>query len=121
MPKTLAAVLLILVAACAPTRSAAPPLSEEESAEVVVLRVENLAFNDATLHAISPGGRIRLGRVRGRGQETFRIRWSVPRDLRVEIDLLAGGRYTTPGVPVSPGERLELIIEEPLSRSFIRR
>ncbi len=123
MRKTaLAALLLMLMAGCAPSRSSVPPLtSSGESGQAITLRVENMGFNDVTLYAITTGSRDRIGRVGGRGRETFRIPFSVPRDFRVRIDVLAGGNYTTPGIPVTPGDIVELTVEEPLNRSYLRK
>jgi len=87
----------------------------------VSLRVDNLDVNEATLHAITDGQRDLIGRVAGKGQDSFVLEWRQVRDLRIEIDLLAGDRFTTRGLTVSPGDNLALIIQVPVNRSFLRR
>ena len=46
----------------------------------------------------------------GKGDETFRLTWSFPQPLSIEIDLLAGGRCVTPELQVDPGDIIELQI-----------
>ncbi|MDX1449945.1 MAG: hypothetical protein R3246_12875 [Acidimicrobiia bacterium] len=115
------AVCLVLVG-CS-TRSATPSPFDTDVAATgrIQLQVENMDFNDATLHAVTDGGRERIGTVSGKGQDTFTIEWPFTRDLRVEINLLASDRYTTPRLTVSPGERVRLRITTPLNRSFLIR
>ena len=82
----------------------------------LTLHVDNANFYDATLYAldgVGGGYRVRLGRVVGHQQETFQFRWA-PLDLRIEIDLLAVGKYVTHSLPVSEGDQLELRIEPDL-------
>ncbi len=119
---------LIVAAVCATlvgcASSSAPPSPFDPgaaSANRIRLEVENMDFNDATLHAITDGGRERLGTVSGKGQGNFDIEWPFTRDLRIEINLLASDRYTTPRLTVSPGERVRLRIQTPLNRSFLIR
>ena len=83
--------------------------------------VDNLNFADATLLALHEGGRIRLGRVGGKSEGTFSLAWPGVRDLRIQIDLLAGDHFTTPPISVSPGDRVSLIVETVLSRSMLTR
>ncbi len=87
----------------------------------VNLRVDNLDFNEATLHARSDGKRDLVGRVPGKAQGSFVLDWREVRDLQIEIDILAGNRFTTRRLTVSPGDQLTLIIQVPVSRSFLRR
>ena len=93
----------------------------QRGATRVSLRVDNLDFNEATLHAITDGQRELIGRVAGKAQDSFVLEWQQVRDLRIEIDLLAGDRFTTRGLTVSPGDNLALIIQVPVNRSFLRR
>lgn len=87
----------------------------------VLLRAENLSFNDATLHALGPRGRTRIGTISGKASQTLSIPWTGFGDLRIEIDLLAGGSYTTSGVSVYPGDQVYLLIQENVRYSTLRR
>jgi len=87
----------------------------------IEIRVENLNFNDATLHALADGTRLRMGRVSGKSNASFRVDWPFVRDLSIEISLLASSDYTTRRITVSPGESVRLMIQTPVNRSFIVR
>jgi len=81
---------------------------------ILTLHVENQNFYDATLYALSRGGdRQRLGVVGGNNQATFTFRW-LQDELRVIIQLLAGGSTATESMLVSPGDSLNLIIQPDL-------
>lgn len=81
---------------------------------VLTLRVENQNFYDATVYALSDGGeRQRLGRVTGLSHGTFTFRW-LHDELRVIIQLLAGGSAVTQPVLVNPGDSLNLVIQPDL-------
>ncbi len=109
------------VTGCAGFRTAPNPFEEPASAQrTVTIEVENHNFNDATLRAIARMER-RLGVVTGNGRETFTIPWTTVDDLQIRIDLLAGSRFTTNRVTVSPGESVFLTIQNPLYRSLLRR
>jgi len=75
----------------------------------IALKVRNENFHDATIYALRPGQRERLGWISGYGKNTFAFRWPAG-DLRLEIDLLANGRYYTEVMDVSEGDQLELTI-----------
>jgi hypothetical protein len=91
-------------------------LDDELRTRELTLVVKNDNFYDATLYALGDSGyRRRLGTVNGNQQGTFRFRWP-PTDLRVEIDLLSVGSYTTHALPVDEGDELELRIEPDLHR-----
>ena len=94
----------------------APGMQEE-----ITLSVENYNFNDVTLYALAAGIRERVGRVRGSGRETFTFRW--PRQsLQMEVVFLSGGRMVTETMPVVPGDRLDLIVEQVAGdRAVLRR
>ena len=81
---------------------------------IVTLRVENQNYYDATVYALSEGGeRQRVGRVTGLTHDTFTFRW--PHDeLRIIIQLLAGGSAVTEPVLVNPGDSLNLVIQPDL-------
>lgn len=101
-------------------RQSVAPLTPRERGTLTI-RVENLQFNDVTLHALAAGSRIRLGTVAGKGVGRFTIPWTTLTELRFEIDLLAGPSFTTRYISVNPGEVVEVVVQEPLERTIIRR
>ncbi len=117
----IAAACAVLVGCSSTSRPPSPFDAGSANAGRIQLQVDNMDFNDATLHAITDGGRERLGTVSGKGQGNFTIDWPFTRDLRIEINLLASDRYTTPRLTVNPGERVRLRIQTPLNRSFLIR
>jgi hypothetical protein len=79
-------------------------------ADQVRLIVINNDFNDATLFAIGPGERRRLGVVTGKSEANYMIPWRYVAPLQIEISVLAAGSCTTETLQVEPGEVLELQI-----------
>jgi hypothetical protein len=75
----------------------------ERQGNQFVLQVENQNFADARLYARWNGDRRRIGVVRGNQTEHFTLNWD-SRQLRVEVDLLAGGSLVSPGILVSRGD-----------------
>jgi hypothetical protein len=88
-----------------------PFAAAEDGPQTISIHVQNLNFNDATLWAISPGGRQRLGIVGGKNDAVYRISWNTPQTLQLEIDVLAGSRCTTEPLQVDPGDSLDLQIQ----------
>jgi len=80
----------------------------------------NNNFNEATIRALYNSER-RLGVVPGNGRADFSLQWPSINDLRIRIDVLAGDRFVTNRVSVSPGETVYLMIENPVRRSWLRR
>ncbi len=121
MRLAVALILPVLLAGCSATR--ADPMGGRmgSGSASIQLRVTNLGFNDATLTAITTGNRVRLGVVPGKTNQSFTIPWVALQELRVQISVLAGGNHTTPSVTVNPGERVELLIQENLRSSQLRR
>lgn len=122
-----AAIVLLLAAvaagavACAPLGQGENPFGEGgEGARSIRIEVQNLNFNDATLHAVSSGNRYRMGTVSGKSSATFEVPWESQASLRIEIDLLAGPDHTTRPVTVSPRERVQLFIQPDLQRSYVQ-
>ena len=99
-------------------RSTFPGDSQERS---VRFYVTNLNFMDATLWAVTPGTRSKLGIVSGKKEAVFTLPWDFSTDLRIEIDMLAGSRCVTEVLPVDPGDDIELIIDADMSRSPLCR
>ena len=131
-PASRAAVLLVHLgvaaamagaAACAAPSSSGNPFEGGAAGSASALRIEvrNLHFNDATLHAVSSGSRYRLGTVSGKSDATYEVPWQGQQSVRIEIDLLAGDRFTTRPVSVTPGDRVELYIQPELRRSYLQR
>lgn len=87
----------------------------------VAIRVENANRSDVQVRVVAAGTRHDLGTIGGRSFRQTSIPWSSSGDLRFEINPIAGRRFTTRGVHVNPGDRVELIVVEPLQRSFVRR
>ncbi len=87
---------------------------EPRPAPILTLHVENQNFYDATLYALARSGeRQRLGVVTGNSQATFSFRW-LQDEVRVVIQLLAGGSTATEPILVNPGDSLNLIISPDL-------
>jgi len=116
-------VALTLAAGCASDPTPPNPFRGEvpQSERTIQVFVENLDFNDATLHAVADGGRIRMGTVNGKQHSTFTVTWPYVRDLSVHISQLAGDDFTTRRLTVSPGETVRLFIQRPVQRSYLIR
>jgi hypothetical protein len=113
-------VIVLLAAACGPSRDIRGNPFQPRSERDLTIVVENRNFNDATLHAVSMGDRVRLGIVGGQSTETYQIRWTALKDLHFEISLLAGGSHTTRSITARPGDRVGLRIESNLGQSTVR-
>ena len=86
-----------------------PFLGQDET--TIRIEIDNRIFGDATVHAIWPGQRRRLGTVTGATTATFRIEWVRSVLLRFEIDLLAGPECGTPEIWADPGDIIVLNID----------
>lgn len=87
----------------------------------LMVQVVNRNFNDATVWAVSGARRDRLGITPSNSNASYTVNWSGVRELRAEIDLVGGGRFTTPPITASSGDRVTLIIESRLTSSYLRR
>lgn len=116
------AALLVLLAGCTGARERTNPFESSGGGGSGSINVNavNANFNEATIRALYRGER-RLGIVPGNGQASFTLPWPATDDLRIHIDLLAGDRFTTHRIAVSPGETIDLRIENPVHRSWLRR
>ena len=103
---------LLVVTGCASSGNAFDGSPGEGTIEIQIL---NRNFNDATVHAIRGGERLRLGIVIGKTSNTLRLEWPSARLLRLEIDLLAGRSCVTRELFVDPGEAIYLEIQPVLS------
>jgi hypothetical protein len=86
------------------------PFDERRQATQVRIVVINHDFNDATLYAVGPGERRRLGVVTGKTEENYLIPWRMVGPLHIEINVLTSGSCNTETLQVEPGETLELQI-----------
>lgn len=99
---------IALMAGCA-TRSDAPsPFDERRvggaaaSEDPIRIDVQNLNFNDVTVWAMRGSQRIRLGRVTGKTDQTFRISWNVAVPISFNIDVTGGRSCQTGQLGVEP-------------------
>jgi len=106
--RRLASLLAVLVAGCASASGGESPFTEREMQ--IRLHVLNLNWADARLYAHRSSQRVPLGTVAGKGEETFTLDWPMSFPLRVEFDLLAGGRCITRELSVDPGDMIDLQI-----------
>ncbi len=86
---------------CARTRRA--PLTERDDTTINI-QIENRAFENATVHVIWRGRRLRLGTVIGHTTADYRVEWENSALLRFEIDLLAGPSCNTEQIWADPGD-----------------
>ena len=100
------AVLAVVLAGASLGCGAARPESPFGSgaAERLDIEVLNHSFLDATLYAVWPGKRIRLGSVVGTRSASFRLAWDGTELLQIEIDQLAGSSCITGQIMAVPGE-----------------
>lgn len=83
----------------------APAGSREREGSIQV-RVENLNFGDATIHALRGGERIRLGQVTGKSEKSFTVRWNFSVPLEFQVDLIGGEACGIQPMTVDPGDRI---------------
>ena len=108
------AVLAVVLAGtsfgCGATSS--PRIAPEDAR--IDIEVINHGFRDATLYALWVGRRVRLGTVAGTRTANFMLPWDISLELRIEIDLLAGGGCTTRPIWADPGDIIVLEIQSRL-------
>ncbi len=122
MVRWVAVASMCLALGCASTDPPNPFRGEVSTRDQTIeIFVENLDFNDATLHVLADGARQRLGTVAGKGEQRFTVSWTFVRDLSIQISLLAANEFTTPRLSVNPGEQVRLVIQRPLNRSYLIR
>jgi hypothetical protein len=110
--------LLLFTGACA---AAGSPKAIDIEAETIQVRVDNRNFNDARIIAVTDGGERRLGIVPGKTERNLTLPWQRWGMIRLRVQLLAGGTFTTVGLETGPGEFLELTIGANLNGTTIRR
>jgi hypothetical protein len=115
------AALCALTACTGMGSSAGDPLAGTGGRNEIRIVVQNGNFYDARLYALSDGMRRPLGSVGGNADGVFMMPLGSPRDIRLEISLLAGPTCVTYPVPVDPGDTLEVQIRPgPIESDFCR-
>jgi len=109
------------VAACAPARPGDPFSRPDVRSTNLRIDVRNLNREDVVLYAMSATGKHRLGVVAPEHHGVFSFGWERPAELRVRVEILAGRGYTTNGVNVAPGDRVEVVVPENARRSYLIR
>ncbi|MYA11714.1 MAG: hypothetical protein F4087_15090 [Gemmatimonadetes bacterium] len=104
-----AAPLLLLVGCAMPRGTAEDAFEERAAAEEIEILVRNNNFSQVTVYTARAGSGRRLGIVPGKGEATFKVRWTLP-DIRLRVRPLAGREFYTETLSVAPGELLELVI-----------
>lgn len=89
-------------------RSAIPGAPGTE--DPIRIEVQNLNFNDITIWAIRQGQRVRVGRVSGKSEETFRISWNVALPISFFVDAVGGRTCRTVQVSVEREGRVWLAV-----------
>lgn len=108
----LGAVALVAACAAGPQSGGGGPFSAGAAEpDDLRVRVENLNFNEARIWLVVRGGERRsLGRVAGKSDAEFVVRWELSRPASIEIDLVAGGRCSTEELQLAPGDAIDLQI-----------
>lgn len=94
---------------------------QEGGAQEIRIAVRNLNFNDATVWALSTGGRHRLGTVSGKTDRTFTLDWSRAQQLRLRIRIQSGRECETRAITTDPGDTLQITIDVNFDRSRVCR
>lgn len=112
LPVFLVAISVTALSACA-SRNDTPspfdgPIADQQRGadEPIRVEVQNLNFNDVTVWAIRQGQRIRLGRVTGKTDETFRTDWNPAIPISFMIDVTGGRTCRTGQVGVDQNARI---------------
>jgi hypothetical protein len=116
-----ATLALVSATACASGGSSSPFVEEGQAPRRLEIRVDNIAFNDATLYAVTRSRRQRLGIVQAKSNGRFVIEWPTLQDIQIEIDLLASQSFLSDVLSVAPGEYLEIQVQEPVNTTVISR
>lgn len=98
--------VLFLSAACVTAGGGGSPFdgADDPSANRITLEVRSLNFNDATIYVFRNTRRSRLGTITGEATEVFQVDWTAGFALRVEIDVVAGGRCVTRSIVPELGD-----------------
>ena len=97
------------------------PFGTDGRRGVVEIRVDNVSFNDATIFAITPQRRRRLGVVQGKSSGRFTLEWEGLQSVEIGVDLLAAQGFVSQAMTIAPGEVIDVQIREPVSNSVVTR
>lgn len=113
---------LFALSACGGMSAATEDPFQADGRNEIRIHVRNGNFYDARITALLGGESPRqLGSVGGKTEGVFTMPLTFSRDLRLEIDLLAGPTCVTEAIMVDPGDDLQLeILPEPIGASFCR-
>jgi hypothetical protein len=106
------ALLLLLAIVMAAVSCSSKRRPREESFPPITVEVENQNFYDATVYLLWQSDRRRLGVAPGNATQSFTSSWRGP-ELTVMIEMLAGRRYQSIPIGVSPGDGL--VVEIPVA------
>lgn len=116
-------VLVCLVSGCAVigsgTRSG-DPFRDSADRQITVI-IENRVSEPIRVEAVGAGIREDVGFIGARSTRRVGVPWSRTQNIRFQLSPQAGRRSTTNDVNVGPGERLFLVIQAPLDRSYVQR
>ena len=102
--------LVLLTTACAGRgMDDDDPFRARDRSGPVILEIQNDNFNDARIYTLWNGDRRRIGTVIGKTEERFEIQ-ARQGDLRIQVDFLAAGGFTTEPIMAWPGETVHLVI-----------
>lgn len=83
--------------------------------------IENRNSRAVDVEALAAGRRIYLARVPGGGRAGVTIPWSETQDLGFQIDPVTSSGHRTASIRVTPGEDIELWVQDPIQLSVIRQ
>lgn len=108
--------LLVCTTSCASRNDVSSPFDGPTSSQrtgsedPIRIEVQNLNFNDVTIWVVRTGQRVRLGRVTGKTDESFRIDWNVAVPISFVVDVVGGRSCATGEVGVEPNARVWLTV-----------
>ena len=102
-----------------------PVVEDSVQTDFVEVRVVNHNWHDMRIYAVINGRSIKLGTVTGLTSETLTIRRSLL-SFAADVEFVAQGigsrsEIFRTSIPVSPGDVLELRLENSIGLSFVRR
>ena len=126
MARMALALALTGLTACASSRTSGPnPFAGEGGGgssveDQIRVDIQNLNFNDITVWAVRQGQRIRVGRVTGKTDETFRIDWNLALPIYFVIDVTGGRSCRTSQVSVERNARVWVAVPSNVGASPCR-
>ena len=126
MARTALILALTGLTACATSRNSGPnPFtggggSGSSVEDEIRVDVQNLNFNDITVWAVRQGQRIRVGRVTGKTDETFRIDWNLALPIYFVVDVTGGRSCRTAQVSVERNARVWVAVPSNVGASPCR-